>query len=102
MVINGITLKQDGHYWVLSYNGKYVGDLFRTYHPTIPYEVYYKELDDDDWYNIKYIESQRCNTHEEATAWIRDQIAARQPVGTIVNIISAAMEFFGPWRQVKV
>lgn len=81
MVINGITLKRECHYWVLSYNGKYVGDLFLTYHPTIPYEVYYKELDGDD-----YISEQRCNTQEEATAWIREQIAAR-----------AAMEFFGPY-----
>jgi hypothetical protein len=94
MRILEIDVIPEEHYWILHHNGEYVGDLFSTHHPTIPYEVYYKP--NGIWGSS--ISSARCYTQEEAVLWIMTQIS-RCGLGIVRQESKVESSFFGPWKN---
>lgn len=63
LVIDKLEQWNDCKVWIVKFliGGKLIGKLHRTYHPTIPFEVF----------TIPYGKSHRCNTISEGENWLR-------------------------------
>jgi hypothetical protein len=55
--------KQEGNYLSVTLEGKEIGHVFTTFHPTIPFEVYL----------LPSHKNKRVYTHEEALEWLKEQ-----------------------------